>query len=143
MTLPNRIVRSATMDNLGSGGLVTDAQVKLYRALGKGEIGLIISHGLFPTVEVEIRDAVGRPVEEGVDGEIFVRGPTVMLEYWRLPDETSRTILPGRWLGTGDIGRREGDHLVPTFLRLAPEERGSLNGLDTAFVEGVNACRTG
>ncbi|MFQ5982540.1 MAG: efflux RND transporter permease subunit, partial [Woeseiaceae bacterium] len=33
---------------------------------------------------------------------------------------------------------REGDHLVPTYLRLTPEERGSLYGLDTAFVEGVH-----
>ena len=33
---------------------------------------------------------------------------------------------------------REGDHLVPTYLRLTPEERGSLYGLDTAFVEGLN-----
>jgi multidrug efflux pump subunit AcrB len=33
---------------------------------------------------------------------------------------------------------REGDHLVPAYLRLTPEERGSLGGLDTAFVEGVH-----
>ena len=32
---------------------------------------------------------------------------------------------------------REGDHLVPTYLRLTPEERGSLYGLKTAFVEGL------
>lgn len=51
MTLPNRIVRSATMDNLGHDGMVTDAEVELYRALGEGEIGLIISHGLFPVAE--------------------------------------------------------------------------------------------
>jgi acyl-CoA synthetase (AMP-forming)/AMP-acid ligase II len=66
----------------------------------------------FPTIQVEIRDAVGRPVEEGIDGEIFVRGPTVMLEYWRLPEETKKTILPGRWLCTGDIGRHEDGELV-------------------------------
>jgi acyl-CoA synthetase (AMP-forming)/AMP-acid ligase II len=67
---------------------------------------------IFPTVQVEIRDAAGRPVEEGIDGEIFVRGPGVMLEYWQLPEETSKTILPGRWLCTGDIGRREEGELV-------------------------------
>jgi acyl-CoA synthetase (AMP-forming)/AMP-acid ligase II len=66
----------------------------------------------FPTVEVEIRDAAGRFVGEGIDGEIFVRGPTVMLEYWQLPEETKKTILPGRWLCTGDIGRREDGELV-------------------------------
>jgi acyl-CoA synthetase (AMP-forming)/AMP-acid ligase II len=66
----------------------------------------------FPTVQVEVRDAAGAPVDEGIDGEIFVRGPGVMLEYWRLPEETSKTILPGRWLCTGDVGRLEDGHLV-------------------------------
>lgn len=31
---------------------------------------------------------------------------------------------------------REGDHTVPVYLRLAPEERSSLDGLGSAFVEG-------
>jgi multidrug efflux pump subunit AcrB len=33
---------------------------------------------------------------------------------------------------------REGDHTVPVYLRLKPEERQSLEGLRTAFVEGQN-----
>ena len=45
----NRFVRSATVDNLGSNGIVTDSQLELYRKLGKGGIGLIITGGLFPT----------------------------------------------------------------------------------------------
>jgi multidrug efflux pump subunit AcrB len=32
---------------------------------------------------------------------------------------------------------REGDHMVPVYLRLKPEERGTLKGLDHAFVEGA------
>jgi len=28
-----------------------------------------------------------------------------MLEYWRNPEATEKTVLPGRWLATGDIGR--------------------------------------
>lgn len=34
---------------------------------------------------------------------------------------------------------REGDHLVPIYLRLAPGERGSLDGLRTAYVEGTHS----
>jgi 2,4-dienoyl-CoA reductase-like NADH-dependent reductase (Old Yellow Enzyme family) len=49
MMLQNRFIRSATVDNLGKEGMVTEAQVELYRELGKGEIGLIISGGIFPT----------------------------------------------------------------------------------------------
>jgi len=51
MEISNRFVRSATMDNMANEGMVSDAEVNLYRELGKGEIGLIVSHGLFPTKE--------------------------------------------------------------------------------------------
>ena len=60
-----------------------------------------------PTVEIEIRDAAGRSLPNGEQGEIHVRGPIVMLEYWGRPDATAETILPGRWLRTGDIGKLE------------------------------------
>ena len=49
MEIPNRFVRSATMDSMADQGIVSDAEIKLYQELGQGEIGLIISHGLFPT----------------------------------------------------------------------------------------------
>ena len=49
MQLENRFVRSATMDNMGRDGMVTDAQLELYRDLCLGEVGLIISSGIFPS----------------------------------------------------------------------------------------------
>ena len=64
-----------------------------------------------PTVEVEIRDAEGKPQREGVEGEVHIRSPYVMLEYWRKPDETAASIRPGRWLASGDIGRLEDGYL--------------------------------
>lgn len=51
MEMANRFVRSATMDGMANEGRVSDAEINLYRELGKGEIGLIISHGLSPTKE--------------------------------------------------------------------------------------------
>ena len=64
-----------------------------------------------PTVSVEIRDDGGRPVPDGVEGEVHLRGPLVMKEYWRNPEATAETILSGRWLRTGDIGRLEDGRL--------------------------------
>ena len=51
LEVPNRIVRSATVDNLGTVGMVSDAQLDLYGKLGRGGIGLIITGGLFPTLD--------------------------------------------------------------------------------------------
>lgn len=58
-----------------------------------------------PIVEIEIRDEQGRAVAEGQEGEIHLRGPLVMLEYWEDADATEAAIKPGRWLNTGDVGR--------------------------------------
>ncbi|HVT21502.1 MAG TPA: class I adenylate-forming enzyme family protein [Mycobacteriales bacterium] len=54
-------------------------------------------------------DTVGRPVptvELKVDdaGEIFLRGPMVMLGYWGNQAATDAVIGADRWLRTGDLG---------------------------------------
>ncbi len=54
LEMPNRFVRSATMDGMADNGKVSDAEVKLYTALGSGEIGLIMSHGISPTREGQV-----------------------------------------------------------------------------------------
>jgi acyl-CoA synthetase (AMP-forming)/AMP-acid ligase II len=71
-----------------------------------------------PTVQLEIRDEAGHVLPDGSDGEIHVRSPLVMLEYWRRPEETRQAILAGRWLRTGDVG-----HLRDGRLTLATRKR--------------------
>jgi long-chain acyl-CoA synthetase len=71
-----------------------------------------------PTTELQIRDAQGRALPEGEEGEVCVRSPLVMLGYWNRPQETAETIAPGRWLRTGDVGR-----IVDGRLYLASRKR--------------------
>jgi long-chain acyl-CoA synthetase len=63
-----------------------------------GSIGIPV-----PDVEVRIAD----PDEHG-QGEIAVRGPNVMLGYYKKPQETAEVIRDG-WFYTGDLGYRDKD----------------------------------
>ena len=57
----------------------------------------------YPGVEVKIIDKSGRSLPSGEVGEICIRTPAHMLEYWRLPEATARTLVDG-WVHTGDAG---------------------------------------
>ncbi|MGW0356078.1 class I adenylate-forming enzyme family protein [Nocardia nova] len=69
------------------------------------------------SVALEIRDADGTPVPEGVEGEVYVRSPFVMLGYWRNPEATAAAIDAERWLRTGDFGVMEQGRLRLTGRR--------------------------
>lgn len=63
------------------------------------------------TTEVELRDADGRPVPPGSEGEVHVRSPYLMLGYWNDATATAKVLKPGGWLATGDIARFQDDLL--------------------------------
>lgn len=47
-------------------------------------------------------------VKRGKVGEVIVRSPCVMKEYWGLPDKT-KDAIKGEWYFTGDLGRMDED----------------------------------
>ncbi|UCH06466.1 MAG: long-chain-fatty-acid--CoA ligase [Deltaproteobacteria bacterium] len=47
-------------------------------------------------------------VNKGHVGEIIVRSPCVMKEYWHLPEKT-KEVKKGEWYFTGDLGRMDED----------------------------------
>ena len=56
--------------------------------------------------EVKILDGDDDEVETGEAGEICVRAPHVMAEYWKRPETTEETLKNG-WLHTGDVARKD------------------------------------
>lgn len=47
----------------------------------------------------------GGAAAEGQEGEILVRGPTLMSGYFEDPENTAKTVTEEGWLKTGDLGR--------------------------------------
>lgn len=68
--------------------------------------------GLFN--EIAVVDEEGQRVPPGTVGQIIMRGPGNMVEYWNNPEETAKTIRDG-WLYSGDLGMLDEDGLL-TFV---------------------------
>jgi malonyl-CoA/methylmalonyl-CoA synthetase len=119
-----------------------------------GAVGLPL-----PGVELAVVDRGGREVSDGEDGEIALRGPQVFSGYWREPEATAESFLPGGWFLTGDLGcvdpadgalritgrRKElivsgGLNVYPREVELALEEHASVA---RAGVAGVSSTRWG
>ncbi len=59
----------------------------------------------FPSTWMKVVDPEDptREVAQGERGELLIHGPQVFQGYWHNEAETEKTLLPGRWLRTGDI----------------------------------------
>ena len=87
---------------------LTEATVAstLHRRGGKKKIGAIGQ--ALEGQEVAIMSPEGELLGEGEEGEIVIRGSSVMRGYFGKDEETEKT-LRGDWLHTGDIGKVDED----------------------------------
>lgn len=75
-----------------------------------------------------------------VDGEIQVKGPSVMLGYYKRPEETAAAFTEDGFLHTGDLGYLKGDHIFLTgrkknLIILSNGENVSPEELENRFVD--------
>ncbi len=123
LAIANKLIFSKWREALGNNVdfIVTGGaacQVKLIRIFTAAKIPIYEGYGPTensPAITVNRKDKSGTrfgtvgPVIDGQevklepDGEICVKGPSVMMGYYKLPQLTAETIIDG-WLHTGDIG---------------------------------------
>ncbi|MEE2056756.1 class I adenylate-forming enzyme family protein [Rhodococcus artemisiae] len=90
------------------------------------------------TVSMEIRDPFGVKVDDGVEGEICVRSPFVMLGYWNNDAATDGAITSDGWLRTGDYGTLENGRLRLTGRRSDLILRGGENVYPTEIEQALD-----
>ncbi|QKT13533.1 class I adenylate-forming enzyme family protein [Rhodococcus sp. W8901] len=90
------------------------------------------------TVSMEIRDPFGEWLPDGLEGEVCVRSPFVMLGYWNDPDATAASITSDRWLRTGDYGVVENGRLRLTGRRSDLILRGGENVYPTEIEQTLD-----
>ena len=138
LSIANKLIFSKWREALGgnikyiiTGGAA--CQERLIRIFNAAQIPLYEGYGPTensPVISVNRREpggmkfgTVGPPIN-GVevklmdDGEICVKGPSMMVGYYKRPDLTAETIIDG-WLHTGDIGVFEDDK----FLRITDRKK--------------------
>ncbi len=57
----------------------------------------------YPGVSLQIRDPARNVVPRNTPGEIWIRSPSIMLGYNKLPDKTAEAVVDG-WYASGDGG---------------------------------------
>ena len=69
-------------------------------------------------MEIQIRDQDGHALEQGLEGEICVRGHNIMRGYLNNPEGTRSAFWADGWFRSGDIGRFDRDGYLYIVDRL-------------------------
>ena len=99
-----KIIGTELAEGYGLSETISQTHMNPYLRPRYGSIGL-------PQFDIDCRIV---DVETGVDlpldreGELLIKGPTVMKGYWNRPEATAEVLKDG-WLYTGDIARMDED----------------------------------
>ena len=138
LSIARKLIFSKWKEGLGGNlGLIASGsaalQPRLSRIFNAAEFGLMEGYGLSETSPViSVNDmrkggfrigSVGKPIDRtevkiAADGEICIKGPQVMLGYYKDEAKTKEVIVDGYFL-TGDIGELDSDG----FLKITDRKK--------------------
>ena len=106
-----------------------------------GTIGLPL-----PSIELAIKDDEGNSLAQGESGEICIRGPNVMVGYYKQEEETRKAFTPDGFMRTGDVGimdeegyfrivDRKKDMIIVSGFNVFPSELENVISLCPGVVE--------
>jgi long-chain acyl-CoA synthetase len=119
-------------------GLTEAAPITHANPLGKnrkvGSIGVPL-----PSTQAAVVDLKNgrKEVEPGQIGELAVRGPQVMLGYWRNEEATRQVLTGDGWLLTGDVAQMDKDGYFRIIARKADMWYPEREGKQPAFPRDV------
>jgi acyl-CoA synthetase (AMP-forming)/AMP-acid ligase II len=92
----NYSIRYSSTESGGLGTLTAlDApDEELFHTVGRPREG----------TEISVHDEDGKECPNEETGEVWIRSPSVMSEYWHDPVATRAALTPDGWLRTGDLG---------------------------------------
>ena len=92
--------------NYELGVLFVSCGIRILQGYGQTEFAPVVSCNRAENNKLRTvgPPMVGAEVRIADDGEILLRGESMMKGYWNLPDVTAATIVDG-WVQTGDIGK--------------------------------------
>lgn len=93
-----------------------------------------------PGLEVEVVDDNGKPVprDNKTTGEIVVRGPWIMEQYYKSPDKTAESWRDG-WFHTGDVAKVDEDGYITIADRITNVIRSGAEMIPTMLLEELTA----
>ncbi len=108
----------------------------------KEELDLVrVKTGIpLPGIEVEVVDDQGKPVprDDSTIGQIVIRGPWVMEEYYKDPEKTAAVWHDG-WFHTGDVAKIDREGYLTIADRVSDMIRSGAEMVPTVLLENVAA----
>ncbi len=97
---------------IGAGYGMTETSGSISQANGEALVSRPRASGqILPMVDVRIKSDDGADLAVGEAGEIWVKGATLMTEYYGRPEDTQASFS-GEWYKTGDVGYIDEDDYI-------------------------------